>query len=357
MLTALASRKGFATTPAHRAWLAFLAVALLTLVLTPLHVGFGDLARNGLYWVRLLLYGSVLWFVPMLADDAWKRRLYSALVWCGMAVVGLGFLQLAVFPDIGPLASYGWDPHIGRLVSSFLDPNYLGGYLAVLLAAVLGAYLGGGEGRRLPWLTAGLVVVASVLTYSRSGYLAVAAVVFFFGLRYSWKLLLLALAVITPLALSIPRVQERVAGGFSVDGTSQARIKSWQDALTVIGAFPVTGVGYNNYGNAQVELGIIPSGTEGHSINGSDSSLLNVQATTGAIGFGIFVAAAGLLLRAAVRETRRQEPSVAKSAAYALLLAAPAMFVHSFFVNGLFYPFLLLPLMVLAGLMLSGSEE
>lgn len=357
-LYAVANRIPVPRTPFHLFWLGFLSIAAVVLILSPLALTSADLLKNSFYLVRLVVYSSLFWFIPMLAQPKlWQTRLYSGTVWVGLAVVILGFLQLLIFPDIGFLASYGWDPHIGRLVSTFLDPNYLGGFLAIILAMISSRFLGEPEKHGLPWLTIILILVAAVLTYSRSGYLAVAIVIFLFGLRYSWKLLLVATLCLTPIVLSVPRIQERIAGGFSIDGTSQARIQSWQDALSIIANFPLTGVGYNNYQQAQVDLGIIGRTTTGHSVNGSDSSLLNVQATTGVVGFGLFVAAILSLIMVAKRLIRQKQKGVQLSAAYAFLLIAPAMLVHSMFVNSLFYPFLLLPLCVLAGLIMIDKDN
>src|SRR5690606_10701527 len=97
-----------------------------------------ELAVSGFYLLRLLFYGSLIWIIPDLYPT--ERDLLGVvrlLVWVGMAVVIAGFLQLYVLPDIGILTAFGWDPHVGRLLSTFLDPNYLGGFLAILLAILL----------------------------------------------------------------------------------------------------------------------------------------------------------------------------------------------------------------------------
>lgn len=341
----------------HMVWLAFLAITLIGLVGTPLLLDTGELARNGLYWVRLVMYSSVVWIIPSIITT--KEQGVAVLRWIattGLILAVIGFIQLALYPDIGPLAKYGWDPHVGRLVSSFVDPNYLGGFFAIALAVYL--VRGLGAYGKFPWIEVALLLVATMATFSRSGYLAVGVVVLAFGLRYSWKLLIIALCCIIPLALAVPRVRERVAGGFSIDATSQARIESWERALQVIGAFPFLGVGYNNYRDAQLELRILEGGKDSRAASGSDSSLLNVQATTGFVGAGVFLAALILIGRRA-QQYLRKTASVNQHAALALILVGPAIFVHSFFVNSLFYPFIFFPLMLLVALLFVdvGGEE
>lgn len=338
--------------PALTVWFGFLFVGAASLVVSPYPNSTRELAEAGLYWMRLLMYSSLVWIVPMLyRSDAELERPFRALLGVGWAVVALGILQLLVLPDIGRLGGYGWDPHVGRFVSTFLDPNYLGGYLAMVLALLLARNL---ERATLwNWIFAALVLVAGVLTYSRSGYLALLAVVVVAGLRYSWKLFLLITVAVVPLALSIPRVRERVAGGFNIDRTAEERILSWERALTVMNRHPVLGVGYNSYEQAQVALGLIPD-TSSHAAAGSDSSLLNVGATTGTVGFALFLISGFLVLRDAWRRARGRK-GYGRTAAYTLLLLTPAILLNALFVNALFYPFILLPVTVLIGALYVGE--
>ena len=335
--------------PVAVAWLGFVGVAAVSLVLSPVISSRHEVLLNGFYLARLVAYSSLAWILPTLLPT--QKAALRLLRWVGAvaaSVLLLGFVQLYVFPDIGSLAKYGWDPHVGRLVSTFLDPNFLGGFWAISLA-IWGALFLSRRLRPLTfWIGTALLLVASVLTYSRSGYLAVGTVVLILGLRYSWKLLVLALCCAIPLALTIPRVQERVAGGFSLDTTSRDRIDSWQSALAIAERYPVIGVGYNNYHDAQEVVGTLPYGTMGHSTAGSDSSLLTILSTTGAVGMFLFFLSLILMLRQAQKTSRKS--SVAAAAASALLVVTPALFVHSWFVNSLLYPFILVVLVLLIGL-------
>ena len=351
-LLEVAGRRKLRFEAVHFLWLGFIAMAALALILTPLVLSRSDLATNGIYLVRLVAYTSLFWGMQRWSPEAYQaKHVLNMVLWTGYALIVLGFLQLIFVPDIGFLSGYGWDPHVGRLVSTFLDPNYFGGFLAIILAVLLARTLG--EGHRFPWFWGAVLMIATVLTYSRSGYLAVGIVIFGFGLRYSWRILLLAVVCVVPLALAIPRVQERVLGGFSVDATAQDRVISWQGALTIIDRFPFLGVGYNNYKPASEVVGVFQGSETSQSAAGSDSSLLNVQATTGFLGFGLFMATVFAILIRAWKRSARKDNSPYRSAAFALLFIAPAIFVHSFFVNSLFYPFIFLPLALLVGVLLS----
>jgi O-antigen ligase len=136
----------------------------------------------------------------------------------------------------------------------------------------------------------------------------------------------------------VPRVQERVLGIRSVDQTAQFRIISWNNAIDIFSEHPYFGVGYNHYKFAQFERGFITDTSE-HSASGSDSSLLTIIVTTGAIGalfyLWFYASACWEFLR-----TARASHLTPRARAIALgsLAAMIGLFVHSQFVNGWFYP-------------------
>ena len=74
----------------------------------------------------------------------------------------------------------GWDPHIGRLLSTWFDPNFIGGFLGFILSITiaLGLYYWKEKRTKLA-LVLGIIgfigLIALYLTYSRSGYLTLMA--------------------------------------------------------------------------------------------------------------------------------------------------------------------------------------
>ena len=158
----------------------------------------------------------------------------------------------------------------GRVYGSLDNPNNLSGFLQTILP--LGAAFAGGtkrEGKRF-LLTLGLVlpVVALVMTYSRSGWLAMllAALVYLF---YCDKKLVPALVVLALLALPIlPRsVLVRLSTIFnSHDSSRNHRLAIWQGVLALLGdkGYWLTGIGlgpnafkeiYPEYAVAQGKMG------------------------------------------------------------------------------------------------------
>ena len=141
---------------------------------------------------------------------------------------------------------------------------------------------------------------------------------------------------------------ERISGAVSLDITAQARIVSWQNAAQIIKDSPVLGVGFNNYRFAQMRYGFFgfekPEG--GMSGAGSDSSLLLVLATTGIIGFAIFLT---FLVRVFSLSFRFKNTSVVALAVFSSLVA---LLVHSIVVNSMFYPWILAWFWITLGLMI-----
>lgn len=345
-------------TAAHMAWAAFLIICLLTLLASPLHLGKSEMLTALLYTVRLSIYTSLFWIIPTtITSDADLAPLMKTFLWTGIGVVVLGFIQLMIVPDISFLGHYGWDPHIGRFVSTFLDPNYLGGYLALILSFTFATITVRKRVSWWYWAFAALTVVAGVLTFSRSGYLAIALVLVLVGLRYSWKLLLLAVICIVPLTLTIPRVSQRILGGFSIDSTAQDRIQSWGVAETMINTYPIFGVGYNAYAPAQEQLGTVSVLSTSNANGGSDSSVLNIMATTGFVGFVIAAIFGFRIMFDALTRITASHGEHVRIVAYTLLFGLPALLLNAMFVNALFYPLILVPLAALIGALYVGAPQ
>lgn len=301
-----------------------------------------ELFGGTLYIIRWIEYAALFFITTDFVrrqSSAW--RVVVALVWTGVALSLLGFLQLRIFPDFSFMAPQGWDPHIGRLLSTWFDPNFLAGYLAALISLTLSVALIRGRRGLWWWMATAVMTLAIVLTYSRSGYVALAIGVGLVTMIRSRALLYLGLLGLVTTILFVPRVQERVIGIRSIDETAQLRIVSWQNALGIIGDHPVFGVGYNLYREAQLQAGILKDPTI-HSATGSDSSLLLVMATTGVVGLIAYVWLLLALAREAWRTAFLKELSPEwRAVGLGTVASFAALLVHSQFVNGLLYPHLM----------------
>ena len=262
----------------------------------------------------------------------------------GAVFILLGFLQLFIFPDLSFLTIYGWDPHQRRIASTLLDPNFSGWIFTFLFSTSTALYLYKRQSRYLVFSL--ITFLAIVLTFSRSTYLATITAVLIMGILKSPKLLLASLIVFTLTFFSISQVRSRVVGAFEVDETAQARLQSWQNALTIFKNNLVFGVGFNTYRFAQEKYGLFrednPLG--GHSGAGSDSSILLVAATTGLVGLAAYIFLLASIFKILKNKIRTSYLHLAVFASFCAIL------VHSQFVNSLFFPQIMLFLWISLGL-------
>ncbi|MBI4426075.1 MAG: O-antigen ligase family protein [Candidatus Kerfeldbacteria bacterium] len=338
----LRGRLGWPSSPLSWPIATMLVVFILTFIAGTAQLPFlTDRERlvAALYVVRWAEYAVLLLIVAdLIRRERDARRLTWWLISAAAVIAVLGFVQLKLFPDFSFMVPQGWDPHIGRLLSTWFDPNFLAGFFAFTTMLVGGIALHSTGRRRLVLAVVTAVLFAAVvLTFSRSGYLsflAGAVVLTFLKSRRLFVLLVLAAVIVVA---TIPRVQERVQGAIKVDATARLRLVSWQHALTVYRDYPVTGIGYNTYRYLQVDYGFIKDAAE-HSAGGSDSSLLTVLVTTGPIGLVVYLwllwAAAGVGWRA----FRRGLTGFERGLGLGALAGLVSVTVHSFFVNSLLFP-------------------
>lgn len=317
-----------------------IGIMILSLLLNSPHYTQREILSGALYQIRWVEYAVVLLMGLDFLRTRTRAWRYGVLVMgCGVIVAVLGFAQLKIYPDFSFMVPQGWDPHVGRLLSTWFDPNFLAGWLAFLITIGLATALS------LPWVRArwwwaaiGIMTLAVILTFSRSGYVALAAGAGLVALIRSRTIFFLGLLAMVGMVLFVPRIQERVIGIRTVDETAKLRIVSWQNALTVIHDHPLLGVGYNLYRYVQVDYGFL-NDTKEHSASGSDSSLLTIWVTTGSLGLVAYLWLFFAMLREAWRTWQdRSLPAEWRGFGLGLLAALLGLLVHAQFVNSLFYP-------------------
>jgi len=226
------------------------------------------------------------------------KKILTAISISALLLAIAGFIQLVIYPDLAQLEKAGWDPHINRLVSTWLDPNFVGGLLSFISCILIGITLHLKKFSQKIGLSTIILIllIAIFLTYSRSAYLALAAGLTVISLLKSRKILIIALILAT-LGLTVSdRARERTAELFqsvtaiftetaqTPDPTAKLRLKSYDQTIQLIQKRPLLGSGYNTLRDVNHHEGFI-SDPEIHSAGGSDSSLLTILATTGILGF------------------------------------------------------------------------
>ncbi len=294
------------------------------------------------YLLRYMFYSSAVWLGYALVKSRLvdlKAMIYLE-VFIGLGLAILGFGQLMVWPDISFLSQFGYDPHQNRLVSTFLDPNYLGVFLDIAL--FLSIYLAR-HNRSWKILIVSFILLAGiVLTYSRSAYLMLLVGGLMMSAKYyKWGILVLAGLVIS-LYLLVPQFATRINGGLMVDKSASERLDSWQKGLVVFEGNPILGVGFGNLRDYLNDHNMVKVFSEdgGNSGNGIDSSFLLVLAMTGVIGLIVYLGFWVYLVRLLIS---------GDDFSFILLTIVVSGLIGSQFINSLFYPPIMLGLFLLIG--------
>lgn len=289
-----------------------------------------DLVPGALYLLRVMGYFGIFVVAWNISDTkgAFRDLIVSALFFEAIAVGLFGWFQYSVFPDLRSLILYGWDDHLFRLVSTFLDPGFTGLILSLGFVISLARYLK----RRSATLALSTVffLVTIGFTYSRASYLALlAGALTLFYLQKKIRLFLFVFLGLVLVAIFLPRPQGE---GVHLERLSSIykRIWNYEDSIQVIKKFPLFGVGYNNLCEAKIKY-LGATNSDSHACSGFDSSILLILATLGVAGLIIFVY---LIVSIWKLTTVNFYGTVFKS-------SLAAIFVHSLFVNSLFYPWVL----------------
>ena len=364
---ALIIRKSLKVPPPMLAFGVFLITSLFGLVLALTVLSANQLIVSISYWLRFACY-AVLFFVVYDSiesqNDSEQRnkqvnRWVNWVIIASVLVAISGFIQLYVLPDLAILARYGWDPHVGRLTTAMLDPNYAGTYLGIGSAVVVSLFLytknSTIQGKLLPVIA--LLFVAILLTYSRSGYLMLAISLGIIAVIKS-RWLIIAGAVVAVLAyLFVPRIQDRIQGAISIDASASPRIISWQNSLYIAGQNQPFGVGLNAYRYAQDRYNILSLEESGNAGAGADSSWLFILATTGILGLTAFVAMYASFTWFSLKGILWGPSDTVKAISLATLAMLGGLAASSMFNNALFYTWILELFWVLTAIMMAVAQK
>ncbi|OGC46952.1 hypothetical protein A3F07_02825 [candidate division WWE3 bacterium RIFCSPHIGHO2_12_FULL_38_15] len=312
----------------------FCFIGLTTLVANKYKLETFEFLTSISYLIRLFIYllFATTTFNLLTKNIIKTDIIIKTIILSGVIICILGFIQLIILPDFEVLdPDFGWDPHKYRLASTFFDPNFTGAYinLCFILLLYYKLDLKGRISKKLFYILLILFLISLLLTFSRSAWLMFSLIVLIYGILKSPKLIIMAGLMAFLAYFAVPRIQTRISGSTDPADSAYYRFISWSNAVEISKDNPVIGVGFNAYRYAQLEYGFVsPDTLGGHSGAGSDSSLLLVLATTGIIGFVIFLM--GLM-----------HPLILffKSKEFIFYtLSFLGLMVHSLFVNSLFFP-------------------
>lgn len=313
------------------------------------------------YLARWLLYFGMYVVVVNFARPAHVGSLWRALEWAMLLFAAFGIIQSIFLPNFAfivyPDQVGQWDVQRHRLVSTVLEPNVAAAMLLTVLLVQL-AQLSCGV--RVMLCKPGLILVALVMTLSRSGVagLIVGGTVIVMARGVTKRLARAGLAAFLAALLALPVLLPFAAdyNKLSIsDASAASRLITWQRALAAWWESPWFGIGFNTYGFVQEHRGFERAGGASYSAEGG---LLFIAVMTGVVGLTVFVT----MLWLAVRRSRagwRDPRATPDERALCIGAAATtlAICVHSMFVNSLLVPFVMQPLWLLWGLVYVSRER
>ena len=308
---------------------AFTVVASISLFLNHSKYSLVESLVGLSYLLRWIAYSFL--FIP-LSNLLSATQRANLLKWIVILLPIFCIFQYLFFPDMRSLEVFNWDPHLYRVVGSFLDPGFTGFILVINLGIIYFSKDLFVSKQKLMWL---LTYISLALTYSRASYLAFILSGIYISIKSkSFKYILLCAMILCISLIILPRPGGE---GVKLARTSSiyARIINWSQSIYIASTSPVNGVGFNLYRYAQRDAGILDSGWQAsHSGAGADSSLLFVTATTGLIGLFFY-------LQYIVSFKFLNHPILGATLV--------GLLGHSLFLNSLFYP----PILFLLSLLIA----
>ncbi|MBI4080957.1 MAG: O-antigen ligase family protein [Candidatus Levybacteria bacterium] len=335
----------------QKSFLIFTALSALSLFVNSFLLSPEQLFVSSMYLFRWILYVSVYWVLLSMSRSS-AKRVEKLLVVVGLMIVGMGYVQMFFYNDLGNLGYIGWDNHLYRMFSTFLDPNFAGCLFVLYLFFVLYKFFYASKEelykRIFYGIVSALTLFAVIFTYSRTAYVMFIAGSLVMAFVYGYKkfvaiMLILALFLV----VSFSNILVEGINPFRKTSTS-ARINSMQNALLILSKHPIFGVGFNAYRYAQNRYGIrtSPIWQTSHADAGTDNSYLFVLATTGIVGFLGFCNLLYRMYKVVWTKIKKKHPL-----AFVIASSGVGLLVSAFFLNTLFYPFILLWFVIIFSLM------
>ncbi len=297
-----------------------------------------------LYLLRFIAY-AMLYFVVRDLSSGFRKKVVNIILFIGGVVVGLGYLQYFFYPNLRNLYYAGWDEHLYRMFSTFLDPNFAGAFFVFFSVFLSGILFTREKKDKSRWVLRVLLLItigAVFLTFSRSAYIMfiVSFILFFYLIKkrvYIGFFVLFSLFVILFMQF-LPQSEGtnllRIASGIS-------RVESANRAIAIFKDNPIFGVGFNTYQFTQPKYGYVKKTLyKDHAVSGTDNSFLFVLATTGIVGFFSYMLLLYTMFRQSLLVFKRGE-TVNTYRALVFFCFLGGLLCSAMFVNSLFYPFLM----------------
>jgi len=310
----------------------FALIGLFSLIINSSRLSINEFFISFSYLTRWVIYAGVF-FVVSDFDKHFKKKILSLLIFAGSLIVGLGYLQYFFYSNLRNLYYLGWDEHMHRMFSVFLDPNFAGAFFVLFFLFLIGVFLKNKN------ISAGILLMLTLgavfLTFSRSALIMLiisSSLLFVLMHKKIW------IAILFGITILVITMSSRY---FSIENinlfrivSSEARLATAKEAVRIILSRPIFGVGFNSYRYAKLDYGLRNNKLYliSHADAGVDNSFLFVAATTGIVGFILYLF---LWFR------------IFKIASILAIASIAGIFINSLFINSLFYPFIMLWLWII----------
>ncbi|MBA3470915.1 MAG: O-antigen ligase family protein [Herpetosiphonaceae bacterium] len=294
----------------------------------------------------VLLFFGVLNAIHSFGEARWLMRLLilagtaAALLGIGLrfapdplALRALTSLAPIGYPDSGRVLRYVEDDPAGfeRAIGTSVDPNGFGGLMTLLGALALAQALAANPvlDRRLLWLATAMMALAVFLTSSRAalgGFVVAGLILATVRYRRLWWGIgaggLLGVVAIVGLGKGGAFAERLIEGVQFQDQANLMRLAEFQNALAIIRAYPVFGVGFGSAPSIDLTTGV-------------SSIYLTIGSRMGLVGLGLYLltcVAFFVLTTRAFRHTSRDisDAILGTQAAIAAALAV-GLLDHYFF--------------------------
>jgi len=322
----------------------FALAGLFSLIISNLTLSLSEWFISFAYLLRWIIYVSILFIINDFNKE-FKKKILNILIAIGTIIVGLGYIQYFYYSALQNLRYLGWDEHMHRMFSVFLDPNFAGVFFVLFFIFLVSLFLK--QKKKIIGFLSILTLGAVFLTFSRSALIMLivsSSVMFILAGR---KKLILLLLIIILIMVSISSRYFNIANInlFRVV-SSEARIETARNAIKIIQDRPIFGIGFNAYRYAQFHYGFRNRvNIASHADASPDNSFLFVASTSGLIGLILFAFLWFRIFKYYIKNN-------------ALVLSSVVgIFVSSLFINSLFYVHIMFWLWIIIGLNSSVSQK
>lgn len=310
-----------------------------------------QIITSSLYLIRWIFY-SLIYFVFVDITPKFKKQIGRYVVFSGIIILVIGFAQFFLYPSLRNLYYLGWDEHLYRLFSTFLDPNFTGAILVLFFIFVFFLRDTLFSDKRISYGVLFFTFLGLILTYSRGALLmfAISAVTYSM-IQRNLKIIIFTFLVFVGVFLVLsPRFYLENTNLLRTVSTKE-RLETSQKALEVWSKNPL-GVGFDTYRYAREKYGETDASKFGpsHSGAGVDNSLILVLVTTGIPGIAIYIYLLYRIFRLGITNRANK---------YGLTLSVSliGLVINSLTINSLFYSFIMVWIWMLAGLTESNLRE